>query len=187
VASGRLAKTITVLARIASAHLLARVESYLFDYLFYPYMLFAGGPALVHALLGFGLPIGSGYWLGFAILVALSAFLNVAYVLVYDRLHTDWFGFVAANAWLERPGRWAQSSTLYAMARLGAFVGLSVWESPLFAALWLRRQASAYVTDISGWAILGLAVLAANVGWTVIVSGAVLAIDAAAHALRTGR
>jgi hypothetical protein len=162
-------KLTAVAGRVAAwsiAHGLARLEAYLFDFVFYPYMLYAGGPSLAHTLGAQG-SRGAGYWIGFGILLALSGALNVFYVRLYDASRQDWFGFEALR---DRAISWRVAEHAAAPLRIVVFVYLTVWENPLFATLWLRCRRDKFAMSRQDWLLLGGAVVIANVGWTALVS-----------------
>lgn len=150
------------------AHAAVRVEEYLFDYLVYPFMLYRGGAALLAAF-GLRATPGEGYAAGFAFMLLVSLSVNLAYVHVYDRTRRDWFGFEALRSIEARhvPGR------LRLPVRIALFGYLSLAHSPFFATLWLRSRTEAFAMRRADWAVFAFAVLLANVGWTVLVSGAV--------------
>ncbi len=164
------------LAVWSGAHAAVKLESYLFDYAFYPYMLYSGGGSLL-GLAGVTDPDPqTGYWVGFAILCALSLTLNVAYIRAYDCSRHDWFGFETARR--IRPPRFLRAlAFLPAAARAAIFLYLSIWHNPLFATLWMRSRERAFSMIRRDWLLFGAAVAFANVGWTVVVTTAVTVLS----------
>lgn len=163
---------------ISVAHGFVRVEEYLTDYLLYPYLLYRGGPdlvALVRAMVGEHRPTPpiAGYWMGFAVLLALSTAINVAYLLFHDATKRDWFGFGALRGWEARLALQPIYRPLRLPARWLAFAYLSVWHSPLFATLWLRSEFRPFAMTRRDWLLFVCAILVANLGWSAVVTGAV--------------
>lgn len=155
-----------------------RVEEYLSDYVFYPYMLYRGGPDALTALAGFvegagPASPGAGYWFGFGVLLVTSTLINLAYLRAYDATKRDWFGFEALRAWEERLVARKHYALFRAPLRLLLFTYLSVWHSPLFATLFVRSSLHPYAMAGRDWRAFWAALLLANLGWAAVVSGAV--------------
>ena len=176
--TGQMRRHIARLARWSSAHVAIRIEEYAFDYLLYPFMLYRGGDLLLSTLLAPFNPrpealSAAGYWAGFAVLIAASIAINVAYVRAYDRLKTDWFGFEALKDAVERLPSGLRQQPWREATRFAAFAYLSIWHNPLFATLFMRREPSAYAMTPADWRTFWMAIVIANIGWAGLVSGAV--------------
>lgn len=155
-----------------AAHAIIRTEEYLFDFLLYPFMLYAGGPALVAGATGRSSAI-LGYWVGFAVMVFLSIVVNLSYLAAYDRLGRDLFGLEAARAYERRFAERRFYRPIRPVVKFIAFGYLAVWHNPLFATLFLRQDARPFQMDRGDWRVFGLALVIANFGWAGLVSGAV--------------
>ncbi len=168
-----LTRVMRLVGRWSLAHALIRLEEYAFDFLLYPFMLYRGGGLLVDAARGIfgGSPAPSaGYWTGFGVLLFLSVLGNAAYISLYDRFHTDWFGFEEAK---RLAARWAGQTSLHAAAmpaRAAALLYFSIWHGPLFAVL-SARPADRYAMRAPDWGTFAAAVLIANLAWTGLVTG----------------
>lgn len=172
--------TLKRLGEVSTGHLFIRIEEFIFDFLLYPYMLYDGGFRLLR-IMGFeSATTADGYYAGAAIMFTSSAFTNIIYIIAYDRMGRDWFGIEAVRkfkpAWLLRLPRW-----LLPIGRGVAFIVLCLWTNPLFALLWIRSKAGAFRMNPADWAILGLAILIANIGWIGAIGAASLALQFAGN------
>lgn len=151
------------------AHGLVRLEEFVFDYVFYPYMLYSGGRSLANSFSGSEVSEDGGFWTGFVVLCIASLILNLIYLSLYNRSKRDWFGFESLKR-LRVPQRVQGMPLLVRIVQCGGFIYLSVWHSPLFAALWMRMGKHQFQMSRRDWTLFFLAVAVANVGWTIAVS-----------------
>lgn len=159
---------------LSAAHLVIRVEEYIFDFLLYPYMLYGGGSALLRMAGYAGADARTGYWLGCAIMLTTSTALNLVYLWTYDRTRRDWFGIEQLRHWEARPVPWLPEWTR-PVWRFAVFAGLSIWANPLFATLWLRSRDHQFVMAQRDWGVFWLAIIIANAAWIGII-GAVAVV-----------
>lgn len=174
----KLTAAVAAAGRWLIAHIAIRVEEYLFDFVFYPFMLYRGGEWLLAALMSFAgakapSPV-AGYWLGLCLLTAASVGINLLYIGAYDRLRTDWFGFETlkgvSKQFAPATSRWWPWRVA---VRYAAFAYLCIWHSPLFGTLFMRGTEEPYAMNARDWRTFWVALLIANLGWAGMVSGVV--------------
>jgi hypothetical protein len=157
--------------RWSVAHTLIRLEEYAFDYVLYPYLLYAGGPAFVEWHLGRTEPT-LGYWVGFAAALLASILLNLIYVWAYIALKADLFGIEAVKRFEEKGAKRWWYRLIRWPVRMSVFAYLCVFHNPLFATIWLRQRAPSARMTQQDWGVFWSAIVVSNFGWALVVSGA---------------
>ena len=128
---------------VSLGHTFIQIEEYVFDFVLYPYMLYAGGESFLRITQLADASPTNGFGAGIAIMFACSVVFNYLYVRAYDRMKVDWFGIEALRTY--RPAVVDRlPSVIRAATRYVTFAGLAVWTNPLFSVLWLRSPGARF-------------------------------------------
>lgn len=179
------------LSLAAIGHGILWLEEIAYDWVFYPYMLTFGGPAVLEWALSLlapsypGLALGLtnqgawGYWTGFIILMIGSILINYLFIKAYDLFKLDLLGFEMPKSEIEQEVR--SRPILRAVASWSgwaAFLFLTiVWTDPLLATLLLRKKAYGFKMTARDWRLFWLAIVLVNLSWTAQVTGAVKVVE----------
>lgn len=154
---------------ISLGHTFIQAEEYFFDFVLYPYMLYAGGESFLRLTQLADASPRNGFKAGIALMFACSVAFNYFYVRAYDRMKVDWFGIEALRSY-RPPVVDRLPSVIRAAIRYGTFAGLAVWTNPLFSVLWLRSRGANFSMSRSDWGVFAVAIVLANLGWTLAIS-----------------
>lgn len=146
---------------MAVGHTFKQVEEFIFDYTLYP---------LVIAWLGM--------IIGGAVMMALSAFVCLLYILFYDWAKKDWLGLELLKELRDEEKKGSRTARFvqYVIKKgdTFAFFALSLYTDPFMTTVYMRHGANRY-NGLSSrdWKIFWGSVLVANLWWIGVVSLAV--------------
>lgn len=118
-----------------------------------------------------------GMMRGGAIMIGVSIFVCLIYLVIYDFCKYDFFGLEVAKefgwqSWRSCILRWITKKT--EQHRWLTFVLLAFWKDSFYATMFWRRPEQKYRgLSLKGWGVLFLAILIENVPWIPTISGAI--------------
>jgi len=159
---------------LAIGHIVFHSFDYAFDYLLYPYVIYALGP-----------------FYGGSVMVVLSAAVCIGIVWVYDFLEKDWLGIETVKELVENffkeeediaKKRWRRKGKkimhhIFHKNKVGQFIFLSIAFDPLITTIYLRPGYHLYNGfSKRDWKIFWGSVFVSNVWWTGVAFTAVSSV-----------